>query len=89
MGANIALLDGLELGQLLVYDNMMEKRRGSTTIKEKDDGQGQQEATTRDMNVAALKFCAWEISRRRTKRRRCIFFIIVVVIIMIYNLHSE
>ena len=86
MGANIALLDGLELGQLLVYDNMMEKR-GSTTIKEKDDGQGQQEATTRDMNVAALKFCAWEISRRRTKRRRCIFFIIVVVIIMIYNLH--
>ena len=84
MGANIALLDGLELGQLLVYDNM--KKRGSTT-KGKDDGQGQQEATTRDMNVAALKFCAWEISRRRTKRRRCIFFIIVVVIIMIYNLH--
>ena len=90
MGANIALLDGLELGQLLVYDNMMEKRRGSTTIKEKDDGQGQQESImTHDVNVAALKFCAWEISRRRTKRRRCIFFIIVVVIIMIYNLHSE
>ena len=87
MGANIALLDGLELGQILVYDDMMEKRRGSTTTNEKDDGQGQQEITTRDVNVAALKFCAWEISRRGTKRRRCIFFIIVVVIIMIYNLH--
>ena len=90
MGANIALLDGLELGQMLVYD-MMEKRRGSTTTNEKDDGQeGQQESImTHDVNMAALKFCAWEISRRRTKRRRCIFFIIVVVIIMIYNLHSE
>ena len=90
MGANIALLDGLELGQMLVYD-MMEKRRGSTTTNEKDDGQeGQQESImTHDVNMAALKFCAWEISRRRTKRRRCIFFIMVVVIIMIYNLHSE
>ena len=88
MGANIALLDGLELGQMLVYD-MMEKRGSSTTTKEKDDGQGQQESVTHDVNVAALKFCAWEISRRRTKRRRCIFFFIVVVTIMIYNLHSE
>ena len=91
MGANIALLDGLELGQMLVYDNMMEKRGSSTTTKEKDDGQEQQESImTHDVvNKGALKFCAWEISRRRTKRRRCIFFFIVVVIIMIYNLHSE
>lgn len=87
MGANIALLDGLELGQMLVYDNMM--KRGSTTTNEKDDGQERQESMTHEMNVAALKFCAWDISRRSTKRRRCIFFVIVVVTIMIYNLHSE
>ena len=84
-GANIALLDGLELGQLLVYDNMM--KRGSTTTKGKDDGQERQESMTHEMNVAALKFCAWDISRRRTKRRRFIFFIILVVIIMIYTIY--
>ena len=73
MGANIALLDGLELGQLLVYDNNVMKR--STSNK---DGQ---EATTHDMNAA--KFCAWKISQRRTKRRRqCIFFIIVTVLLL-------